>query len=69
MSLALDRKILTTKVFGDSTVPKGFVSSGLAYDPASKRDFADDRKWLIPSTTMKTGGKALEGRRRRWVRS
>ncbi|MST86280.1 peptide ABC transporter substrate-binding protein [Lactobacillus porci] len=45
MSLALDRKTLTTKVFGDgSTVPKGFVSSGLAYDPASKRDFADEQE-------------------------
>lgn len=45
MSLALDRKTLTSKVFGDgSTVPKGFVSSGLAYDPANKKDFADEQE-------------------------
>lgn len=45
LSLSLDRKILTSKVFGDgSSVPTGFVASGLAYDPANKEDFAKEQK-------------------------
>ncbi|GHW00636.1 peptide ABC transporter substrate-binding protein [Lactobacillus nasalidis] len=40
LSLSLDRK-----VFGDgSSVPTGFVASGLAYDPANKTDFAKEQK-------------------------
>lgn len=45
LSLSLDRKILTSKVFGDgSSVPTGFVASGLAYDPDNKEDFAKEQK-------------------------
>ncbi|MBT9035418.1 peptide ABC transporter substrate-binding protein [Lactobacillus delbrueckii subsp. bulgaricus] len=45
LSLSLDRKILTSKVFGDgSSVPTGFVASGLAYAPANKEDFAKEQK-------------------------
>lgn len=45
LSLSLDRKILTSKVFGDgSSVPTGFVASGLAYDPSNKEDFAKEQK-------------------------
>lgn len=45
LSLSLDRKILTSKVFGDgSSVPTGFVASGLAYDLANKEDFAKEQK-------------------------
>ena len=45
LSLSLDRKILTSKVFGDgSSVPTGFVASGLAYDPANNEDFAKEQK-------------------------
>ncbi len=45
LSLSLDRKILTSKVFGDgSSVPTGLVASGLAYDPANKEDFAKEQK-------------------------
>lgn len=45
LSLALDRQVLTKKVFGDgSSVPKGFVASGLAYDPSTGADFASQGK-------------------------
>ncbi|CCK84323.1 Oligopeptide ABC superfamily ATP binding cassette transporter, binding protein [Lactobacillus equicursoris 66c] len=45
LSLALDRQVLTKKVFGDgSSVPKGFVASGLAYDPSTGTDFASQGK-------------------------
>ncbi|MGN1406853.1 peptide ABC transporter substrate-binding protein [Lactobacillus sp.] len=45
LSLALDRQVLTKKVFGDgSNVPKGFVASGLAYDPSTGADFASQGK-------------------------
>ena len=49
LSLSLDRKILTSKVFGDgSSVPTGLVASGLAYDPANKEDFAKEQKVANP---------------------
>ncbi|MDN4834326.1 peptide ABC transporter substrate-binding protein [Ligilactobacillus salivarius] len=45
LSQAIDREILTKKVFGDgSNVPKGFVASDLARDPSNKKDFADEQK-------------------------
>ncbi|MDD6407825.1 MAG: peptide ABC transporter substrate-binding protein [Lactobacillus equicursoris] len=45
LSLALDRQVLTKKVFGDgSSVPKGFVASSLAYDPSTGADFASQGK-------------------------
>lgn len=45
LSLALNRQVLTKKVFGDgSSVPKGFVASGLAYDPSTGADFASQGK-------------------------
>lgn len=45
LSLSLNRNVLTKKVFGDgSSVPKGFVATGLAYDPSDKKDFADEQK-------------------------
>lgn len=43
-SLALDRKVLTKKVFGDgSQVPSGFVATGLAANPKTGVDFAKEQ--------------------------
>ena len=43
MSLAINRKQLVTNVLSDgSTVPKGFVTDGLAKNPKTGKDFAKD---------------------------
>lgn len=58
-SLALDRKVLTKKVFGDgSSIPTGFVAGGLAYDPKTGRDFAEEQK--VPGTVGHDEKKARE---------
>lgn len=45
LSLAIDRKTLTKKVFGDgSNVPTGFVASDLASNPSTGKDFAEEQK-------------------------
>lgn len=45
LSLALDRKVLTKNVFGDgSSVPTGFVATGLANNPTTGEDFAKEQK-------------------------
>ena len=45
LSLAIDRKTLTKKVFGDgSNVPTGFVASDLATNPKTGKDFAAEQK-------------------------
>lgn len=45
LSLALDRNVLTKKIFGDgSQVPTGFVASGLATNPTTGTDFAKEQK-------------------------
>lgn len=44
LSLALDRKVLTKKVFGDgSQVPTGFVANDLAKNPQTGVDFAKEQ--------------------------
>lgn len=44
LSLALDRKVLTKKVFGDgSQVPTGFVANDLAKNPQTGMDFAKEQ--------------------------
>ncbi|WP_010580667.1 peptide ABC transporter substrate-binding protein [Liquorilactobacillus vini] len=44
LSLAIDRQVLTKKVLGDgSYLPKGFVAKGLADDPQTGKDFADQQ--------------------------
>ncbi|KRL81495.1 peptide ABC transporter substrate-binding protein [Ligilactobacillus equi] len=44
LSLALDRKTLTKKVFGDgSSVPLGFVATGLATNEDNGQDFAKEQ--------------------------
>lgn len=44
LSLALDRKVLTKKVFGDgSQVPTGFVANDLAKNPQTGVDFAEEQ--------------------------
>ena len=44
LSLALDRKVLTKKVFGDgSQVPTGFVATDLAKNPKTGVDFAKEQ--------------------------
>jgi oligopeptide transport system substrate-binding protein len=43
MSLVIDRQELVKNVLGDgSTVPKGFVTTGLATDPTTGEDFATE---------------------------
>ena len=43
-SLALDRKVLINKVFGDgSSLPTGFVARDLAHDPKNGDDFAKEQ--------------------------
>lgn len=45
ISLAIDRNQLTKKVLGDgSTTPTGFVTSGLASDPKTGKDFGQEQK-------------------------
>lgn len=44
LSLAIDHQVLTKKVLGDgSYLPKGFVAKGLADDPQTGKDFADQQ--------------------------
>lgn len=57
MSLTLNRKQLVSDVLGDGSVtPKGFVTSGLATDPTTGKDFATEN--TVTSSVTQDNAKA-----------